>query len=459
MKLKLNLFLFSIVLGVLLFFRPIFFLFLILIACLSLFLMRIPYTERRPLVGILIIASIMRFFFGCIAIFYVFFNYLEAHEHPLLYKFIGHTLNIVRDYHREILNGISTSHFFQETYGKISITDLQNILNVKDMYDVETLFFIHAGTYFQGILNFFFNSPLLNIFIYSIISLWICILMYYLAKEIFNRKVALWSSALIAILPTFTLWSCINIRMSISIIAMLLSVWSLIKFSKQNHIKYVLTLGLAIFLFSLAKERFFIPLSLISLVCLFLALRVNPFIKVICVGMVLVFSHHFQILQSKAYPLIRGMASNQVGFHSYAESKQNYKIYDPKIYERNSFHLFKPSFKEVVKALPKGMLYFLFSPFSMDNASKLFFYPFRILTYFVFALAMIGFFLGFYSKFRETGIVFLFSLLWIVLLSLAIGNIGAAIRHRDLILPFYYIFAIAAICHMLNNNIMKKTPA
>jgi hypothetical protein len=437
-------------LGLLVSLRPIFLLLIVLLIILEAFLAKINPEERTFLIRIVVIALILRLLFAFIAIAYIPLMYIDTRDHPVILRTLGHTIQLFRDFHREFLNGINLSRYFAGQYGDVSL---------KEVAREGMTSFLHLGAYIQAFLNLIFGQSLLNILVFPFISVLMVIIGYYLAKEIFNKKVAMLSSFLLAVVPSFIIWSCTNIRMSIGIISMLTIGLSLMKFSKANRLKFLLLLATSSFLLCLAKDRFAGPLLLIIIPALFLCLKIE-FGKKILISILLLalFSpiawHQRRLIDNKAQRLITDIISNQKSFATYVTGS-NYKIYDEFIYSSDISKIGRISPFLLIKALPKGMAYFLFTPFPwrIYNALRLYSYPQIMFWHFSVVFSLIGTLAGLRYRFNQFLPLLMFLAFWVVLLSLVMGNEGIAARQRDLIAPFFYILASAGVIHLLGKKI------
>lgn len=446
----------GIILGVAIFLKPIFLLLSLLLGILVIFLLRINPDERAMLAKIVFTGLVLRLLFSLLSISFIQFLYFDYSEHPFLKNVTG-VLQLFRDFYREILNGVNLGRYFAGGYGEIGKVSLTEVA-------VEgRATYLHLGSYFQGFLNFIFGESLLNVFVYPLLGIWAIILVYYLAKEIFGRNVAVLTSFILATLPSFIIWDCINIRMSLSIISILIIIWSSVKFGKNNHIKYLIPFFVALWVFNLAKNKFTMPSIVISIFVLFLNINLNRSIKkiliilIIVAGLMLIKGNI--MFQSKIHNLILNTIMNQISFYRY-ESGNNYKIYEDFVYSEDIYNSKRISAFTLLKGLPKGIAYFLFAPFPWEttNTLRLYSYPQIIFWYFMFPFSIWGIIIGFRNKRKDTRSLLTFSLFWIILLSLIMGNEGTAARHRDFISPFFYIFSSAALCNLLGLLKIKEKP-
>jgi hypothetical protein len=105
--------------------------------------------------------------------------------------------------------------------------------------------------------------------------------------------------------------------------------------------------------------------------------------------------------------------------------------------------------------LAKGAVYFLFTPFPWDMRSlfQLIAYPQIMLWYFLAAAALFGF-LGINKKNAVDAIIISFFIFFITMMfSLVSGNIGTAFRHRDIVLPLFFVFSSAGLVRLFDGRV------
>lgn len=438
----------SILLGTLIFFKPILFLLFLCLGVLGIFLIRVNSSERAILTKIVVIAICLRMLFSFVAILY-FITADYGHKGGVLLRMLSSSGQLFRDFHREVLNGIHLSRYFLGEYGAVSLKEVEH---------AGVTSFLHLGAYFQAILNVVFGRSLLNILVFPIIAVSMVILVYYLAKEIFNRRVAILSAIILAVLPSFVIWSSTNIRTSLGIIAMLLIGLSLVKFVKNSSPKYLFYLAIGIIMINFAKDKMLRPLLFIIPFLIFLAIKINLRNKIKILIIALFFCiYKGNFINAKIQSLVVDFISRQKSFATYI-SGSNYKIYDDFFYSVDISDLGYISPFVFIKALPKATGYFLFSPFpwKITNELRLYAYPQIIFWYLFFPFSLIGIMIGLRFRFKMISVLLTWVFFWIVMFSLVMGNEGIAARQRDLILPFFYIFASVGITHLLGRKIFEN---
>lgn len=411
-----------------------------------LFIQTRPEEDRSNLTKIVFTAFIFRLVFFFITIAYLYFSTLNIFEHPILGRIIGLSVQLFRDFYREIFNGSLLAKYFRGEFGYVAH------LNEISFQGYGRL---HFGAFFQGALNYLFGESIFNLFSFPVISLWIVILTYYLAKEIFDKYVAVSSSLVIAILPSFNLWACSNIRMTIGILGMLAMVYCLTLFYKNNKVGILIPLFVSAFIFTVAKEKIMKPTLLIIPLTLLLGLNLKLRRKIIfllgLIAMAILIDIATKgIFRYKIKNLFVDLISTQTGFAG--ESPRHYKIYDEFIYHADLTKI--PSLTSfiriILKALPKGIFYFLFAPFpwDVDRILQLYSYPQMIFWYFMFGFSLFGVGKAVLEKKSSALPMVYVTAFFIIIFALVLGNVGIAARYRDLVSPFFYIFACSALCRL-----------
>lgn len=437
-------------LGVLIYFKSIFLLGISLLGIAVISLLKLDNTHHKSyLLKFIFFSLFVRLYFCLMAWIAYCVSFAAEYDSR-----IGHLRSIFRDFQREVLNGIALGEYFSGKYGLVSFKEIAPILSID-----EKIAFLHAGAQIQGFLNSFFQTSPFNFFIFPFLGIWIIPLTYFVAKEMFHERVALYACFFSAFFPSMIVWSCINIRTTIAIIAILMLLWSLLKYIKTYHIKYIAVCFLSIGLFSLVKEKFFILLSSITLILIFLKLPFSSKIKQLGLTAALIlFLFSFPWLKPSFDGMVKRIMDIHLSFSLY--NGNSYKIYPDEIYAdyRQVKTVSYSSYDLLMKALPKATFYFLLSPFpwEISNNSRLFFYPFSMLWYFILIFTVFGIINGLRQKPQETQLVILFLFLFIIIISLTMGNAGTAMRHRDLIAPFFYIFASSGICSLFNRNVKES---
>ena len=245
--------------------------------------------------------------------------------------------------------------------------------------------------------------------------------MYIAAKEVFQKEVAKIASMFVAVMPSFIIWSTINIRVTLATISVLIMAYFFVKFGKINHIKYLLPILIAFIAIRFVKSKFIIPMYismfLALLFCLKFSLR-KKIIIVFCAVIISIFLlNNNPLVKKRINLLIKDIAITQVSYFKEGGGSP-YKIYDEYVYQSSAQQYLPAS--AFVKAMPRGLLYFMLVPFpwNVTNNLRLYAYPQMILWYIVLPLSLIGILMGLRYKFKSTSIIIIFITPLIVIMSL-----------------------------------------
>lgn len=414
--------------------------------------------EKNILLKLVLLALILRLIFFGVTIFLAYASTkTEFIKLPFLTQLIGHAGQVVRDFTREITNGKQLSRYFRGEFGNIHPRTISH----------HGLGYLHIGAWTQGVLNFAFGESIFNLLIFPLIDLWAVIIVYYLAKIIFDERAAVFSSYIYAIIPSIIVISCSNIRFSMGIFSFLLIALSLVKFSKTNSLKYLIPLIIGAVLFRIFKDRSAKPVLLFLPFILFFSLNIKLRMKFVIITLsaiaFLFLLGKAPLLKYKITATLQDMVHSQVAFVSIGEGS-TYKIYDEFIYDIKNVQAF--SLLEVVKTLSKGLvrglIYFIFAPFpwKTSNTLRLYAYPYILFWYFIIPFTLLGMIRSLFLKIKGALSILLLCSSFTIVLSLVLGNEGIAARYRELLSPIYYIFACSILTRLVspskvNNYNMK----
>lgn len=446
-KKRLTLAVTGIFLGLLIFFGHALIVSISVLSLIFFFIARRPEEERDVLLPLVISALILRVFFFSLTLYIVHCANSDLSQYPA--DIVGHTVQVVRDFDREIKNGIQIERYLRGEFGDIPIKEVSH----------HGFGFLHTGAWTQGILNLVFGRSMLNLLLFPVLDIWSLLLLFFAAKSLFNQRVALFSACIYGFMPSFIIISATNIRFCMGILSFLLIMFSLINFAKHNNARSLCILCLSAVLFYIYKDKAGKLLFLILPLCVFMALNIGfrkkliicsaAFIMLVCV---LQKSTH---LQSKVMTALQNLISSQKGFNMGVDAQlySNYKIYDDFVYHTDEKTLELPVLlQQTAKGLVRGMWHFFLAPFPWEtrNILRLYYYPQNMFWYIVFPFSIVGMFISLFRKHKAhlTLPVALLVSFFAIILSLTIGNEGIAIRYRDLLTPFFYIFAGSVLCRL-----------
>lgn len=432
----------GVLLGIFIFASPSIILSFLILAGLYFFIITRKHEDRVVLAKVVAIAMVLRMLFLGIALGIVYSRNAESiGNYPFLNKVIGHTTQLVRDFDREIQNGDRIMRYLKGEFGDVPMKTVSVGGHGR----------LHSGAWVQGVLNLVFGKSVFNFLIFPMLDLWAVIFIYYIGRYLFGRHTAAFGSAIYAVMPSAVFIACTNIRFSVGIFFFFLMSLSIVMFSRANKPVYILTALASMFLFAVFKDKSTRVIFFITPILLFLALNIKPKLKfassVVLICLAALLTYKSPVLQSKAGEIIKAMVGYQKGFVTEARVHRNssvYKIYDEFVYLQDLDYI---PVMSLVKMLPraavKGTTYFIFSPFpwKVRNVTRLYAYPFLLAWYIIIGFAFLGIIKSLFLGRREILIIALLCGYLILVLSLVLGNQGIAARYRELVAPFFYIFA------------------
>lgn len=281
---------------------------------------------------------------------------------------------------------------------------------------------------------------------------------FYITKDIFGRKAAKISSLFAVFYPSFIFWSMTNNRESANILLVALVILSVVKIHKKKFSYFVLLIVSLLLLFTIRPYIFFCTVFILGVFLLiifsgyFLARAPVLFTISIIISVFLLISGYRGMLKNefltpdtfmkKVYERNRDVI---------AQGGTTYVIYD---YDTLSGA--KLSKLKFAKGLIKGFIFFMLVPFPWAVSSTLQFLACLqiIAWYILLPFSFVGIILAIRHRFKISFVLISYLLVVTSGFALMEGNVGSAMRHRDLILPFYLIFSAAGIVHIFKRGVL-----
>jgi len=284
------------------------------------------------------------------------------------------------------------------------------------------------------------------------------IFIYYMAKQLYDKKAAKIAAFLMAFWPSLFIWSVQNFKEPIAILLIVALFWAVLKIK----VKFRFYLLFAVIFLSMALKEFrgvgffifyvvALPISIV--VQLFNKNKiVFMFISIITITAIILFINYTR--------------HNLLNLIMFAPGKtENFPLLQW-IYERRleraygntalltSFNISNPL--SVISFISMALLTGCFGPFPWQSISfaQMAVIP-EMMVYYLFIPAI---FLGikylFKNKINEGSIIVIFVIAMMTLLAIIEGNLGTLFRHRAMVLPFLFILAAIGIS---DSKITKKT--
>lgn len=307
---------------------------------------------------------------------------------------------------------------------------------------------IGLATYFMAFLYTIFGYvPLAFKMINSILSGLSVIIVYDIAKSIFGRKTAFLSMLLVMFWPTIMIFSATNLKDPAIIFFLCLHIWAMLKSQKEVRLVYVATAGISLVMILMLRTH--IALILLATAGIFfsgsLMIRLKPAIRA-AAAILIVIVILSPAIQDIFWKGINTMLTKQEGFSYVKGGTSNYKIY-PEAFYRSGGRAREISTVGLILSYFKGVSYFMFSPFPWQTKSFQLLWGalLNMLWYIAFAFSIKGAAVAFKCVRREFLYIGIFLFIMISVFALTSGNIGTVCRHRDMVVPFFLIFASAGI--------------
>ncbi len=308
------------------------------------------------------------------------------------------------------------------------------------------------------VMYYYFGFCQLSVkFINCLMGTLSAVLIYCISKEIFNSTIAKIASLLTMFFPSLFLWSLSNLKEPQSLLLICIAIFTVLKVVKYRKIVYLPIIFMAIYIIKITRPPLHIPMLAGTLIAIISHLN-NRSIKNLIIITSLVI---FLLLLSGVSVLgvrpcdvnkqFQNIVSMQKGYVSTGGSV--YKIYDDSFYtdrvgDINMKPLSLPGY------LLKGWAYFLFSPFPWDinTKLKLIALPQIILWYVLAFCAVVAIFCFNILKMKDALTVLSYIFFITSSFALTSGNIGTALRHRDVVLPLVFVFSAAGLTKLIGRG-------
>ena len=292
-------------------------------------------------------------------------------------------------------------------------------------------------------------ARMINIFLSIIIFL----LLFNMAKELFDSRAAKLSSAIYAFFPSTLLWSVMLSVDMTAFLCILAYFYSLIRMMKRFEFKWPCVMAMALLaLYSIRPYIVVILLSLAALipVCRFCVWFVK---KARIASLALAFLLIFIV----SNPLFMSLGENKIQekIQLMAQRQRNFAIADDAgylVYPKDCYQGGRCGAFDFFKSYAKGMSYAVFSPFpwQIESKQQLMAYPQIIFLYLILPFIIYGFYAGYKKNRPAASSILAYSFIMFSIFALVEGNIGAVFRHRDMVTPFFLIYFAGGVYGLLH---------
>jgi len=311
----------------------------------------------------------------------------------------------------------------------------------------------HGLTYLLGFIYYIFGPMKFSArFISFMLGPAIGLFTYGIAKQLFGKKEARIAAVLTVFLPSLVLWSLTFMKDTPYIFASCMALWGFLRFLKTKGIRYIIIVGIGLFIMDTLRPNISVVLIgsavlAVSFIFSRMTLLRKTVIILIAVMILAPLLSRIDIgdlssrVMSKVIIYNRGVV-NTGGYV--------YRIFNDRYY-RNPSEIGGAHF---LKGLGKGVCYFLLVPFpwKVKKLSQLCSYPQMILWYFLMPFMFIGLLYALRYKGRNAWVICAYLLVMTSVIALTSANVGTVFRHRDMVMPFYLIFAAVGIFNLFQNG-------
>ena len=329
--------------------------------------------------------------------------------------------------------------------------------------------------YLQAIIYSMFGYSALTVkFINSLLGILVGFFIYRIVGKKFNSSTSCLAMSLVLFWPTLFIWSVTGAKDTI-IIFISFVIWIIftdLLISKLSIKRLALSL-VSIFVLIALSENLrnrigdIYCMAFVGSIAAILFIKFSPKVKKI-----IIISSLILFFLMNRHPAFKSRVHSQmimaVGYQvmqSYEKGNTSYRVYPDRLYKEDSGPIAAElkshplSLFEWISILVKGMSYFMFAPFPQDlgrSLTLISIYPLSLLTLLFFPFMIAGTLIAIRKELRVFLPLSLFMLIYWLAAAMNSGNIGSAIRHRDVIMPIYLMFAAIGIHRFVTKGLTKK---
>ena len=304
------------------------------------------------------------------------------------------------------------------------------------------------------------NVPLVN----SLVGALAVFFIYGITRKISSRRAGYISSAIYAFFPSLIFWSSQNLKDTLCIFIIILSIWAAIKLKEPfrlSHMGYLFVILPLLMALNILRSFMFLFL-IYGIVFSFLVGISRPTYKknilyaaIFYIFMCAIPLHAYIGVLSELPLSIHNFLKDKAfifNFHRFSDLNKDLETAAIKQYGMatgKAAYAVKVDISSPLKALkylPKGITYFLFAPFpwSAEGLMQKLTIPETLIWYIIFPFVLYGLYI-YRSKWKMFFPVLFFTVITLTAYSLIEGNFGTAFRHRAVLMPLFFIFAGAGI--------------
>lgn len=319
----------------------------------------------------------------------------------------------------------------------------------------------YAGSYVAGgsctnydywcglVYHYLGENPLVLVLINCVAGSLTAIFVYFMAKRIWGKKIAVFSSLLAAFWPSLIMWSSQNLKDPLICLFLVLFFYLYIELKKDYKIYLLPIIGLCLFV--LLKLSIYVAIAAFMATCIAIVLsikmlRKNIILTVIFVLAIAYFGINFPGDKIGEFLLSLQGFDKDLGIFSL--DTDLFKIIDFQRRARAEGNLaILPdsdisSFAQAFLYLPVGLLFVLFAPFpwQIGSSAQLMAVPEMLLFYLLLPKLLRGIRVLSRKNWDTISAMVIFMMIMSLIFALVEGNSGTLFRHRSYILYFAFIF-------------------
>jgi hypothetical protein len=306
--------------------------------------------------------------------------------------------------------------------------------------------------YVNGAIYWLFGFvPLVPAFLNCLIGPLSALFIFYLCREIFDRRSAVVASLLAMFFPSIMLWASINLKDALTAFCIVMVLWNTLKLQKTFNLMNFFVLLLFMTVLGTLRSYLFV-LTGASVVGSLMIGRFNLSPKGLVLGLLLMLAF---VGVYQRY----GFGSEMME----AEGLKTLSYLRNSMAEGGSAYAVDAEVETPLQALtylPRGLAYFLLAPapWQIFNLRQALTFPEMLLWYALLPMVWRGARYALRHRFRPTVVLLSLGVMVTLAYALVESNLGTAYRHRAQVLMIYLIFAGLGLAHRRSVAAEGDTP-
>lgn len=308
-----------------------------------------------------------------------------------------------------------------------------------------------AGSYQVGLSPYLFGVvfsifgyvPILIKLINSLIGILAGVIVYLIAREMFNRKIAKASFVLFLLWPSIFLFSATVLKEPLLLLFISLAIYSLILYSKKKNIGTLISFLIAVYIIHLVRPQLTMPFLASGAVSVFMVLSARNWRKAVLLAAACFIAGILFYARIRNFFHPETLFSRHMGY--IWTPGNNYKFLPEIRYSISELpHM---SGLEMVAAFFNSIIHFVFEPFpsKVDSPMKFFAFSQNVIFIILLPFSFVGLAVGLRHRIKQMVPIVIYMALLISAMSICEGNIGTVFRHRLIFMPFWIILACVGI--------------